>query len=110
MPPEKFVVVKTLPLLRAEGIVVLAAGQQNAAKTGADFKRLRRGQAQHRLGQVGFQFVKDRLAPAGGHAARDAFDHAAHGVAGLAHLLDEPDHFLRRLRGRGNGRCWIPRP
>ena len=98
MPPERFVVVKTFPCFDAERVVVLAAGQQNAAEAGADFKRLRRRQAQHRLGQVRFELVEHRLAPAGRNAARDAFDDAADGVALAPHFLDEPDHFLRRLR------------
>src|SRR5439155_7220513 len=36
------------------------------------------------------------LTPTGWHAARDADDAAAHGIARPAHSLDEPDHFLRR--------------
>ena len=96
MPPEKFVVVKTFPCFGAERIVVLASGERDAAEAGADFKRLRRGQAQHGFGQIRLQFVEHRFAPAGGNAARNAFDDAADGVARAPHFFDEPDHFFRR--------------
>src|ERR1017187_2231068 len=85
-------------VLRAKGVVVLQTGQQNSSKTVAALETFARGQAQHGLGEIGFELVEHRFAPAGGHAARNTFDNAANGVARVAHFFDEPDHFLRRLR------------
>ena len=52
------------------------------------------------LREIGLELVEHRLAPAGGHAARDGADHAADGVAVLARALDALDH-LRGDRGIG---------
>ena len=81
-------------------VVVLAAGHGDATETGADFEALGRGQAEHRLGEVGLEAVEHRVAPADWQAACDALDQAADGVAGFAGALDQADHFF------GDGAVW----
>jgi hypothetical protein len=55
-------------------IVVLGTLHVRGGETGADLETFRRGQTQHRFGQIGFQFVKHRFSQSGRHAAHDAFD------------------------------------
>ncbi|MDB6067936.1 MAG: hypothetical protein JWR26_4144 [Pedosphaera sp.] len=83
-----------LAALHAERVVVLGAGQQNAAEAGADVKSFGGRKAEHGFAQVCFQSVEHRFAPSGRNATRDAFDDSADAVAGAAHFLDETDHFL----------------
>jgi len=78
-----------------EGVVVFASGEARPGKAAANFKSLCRGQAHHGLGQIGFQFVKDRLAQRMRNSTDDAFDRAADAVALGADFLDAVDHFLR---------------
>jgi hypothetical protein len=76
------------------GVVVLAAGHGDATEAGADFEALGRGQAEHRLGQVGLESVEHRVAPANGQASCDTLDQSADGVAGFAGALDQSNHFV----------------
>ena len=81
-----------LAILGTERIVMLRAGHQDAVEPGAEIKSFGGRQAEHGLGEVGLEAVEDRFAPTGRHAAGDAEDDAADGVAGAAHTFDEPDH------------------
>eukprot|EP00166_Cyanidium_caldarium_P003315 ctg_323.g136 len=83
-----------------ERVVVLVAGEQGARKAGADLERLAGRQRHQRLGQVRFEFVEHRRAPAGGHVACHALHHPADAVARLANLIDERDHLLGHSRIR----------
>ena len=88
-------------VLHPERIIVLATGELGTRKARTDFKPLGRWQREHRLGQIGFQFVKNRFAQAGWATSDDAFDDAADRVAVGPHCLDECDHRLdhRRIAG-----------
>ena len=76
----------------AEGVVVLAAGEQRAREARADLEALGGGNREHRLGEVGFELVEDRLAEAGRAVADDTFDHPAHRVSFAADGFDMVDH------------------
>src|SRR6185503_14320852 len=89
-----------------EQIVVLGAGQQRAREAGAVLDTLDRGDAHHRLSEIGFELVEHRLAPARRHATSDRADHTAHRVAVFAGALDTLDHFLG---GRGIGAADVVR-
>ncbi len=60
----------------AEGVVVLGAAELAAREAGADFKALRGREAEHGLGEIGVEFVKDRLAEPARAAAHDALEHS----------------------------------
>src|SRR5206468_7030492 len=55
--------------VHVELVVVLAPGQIGARESRADLEALACGQAQHALGQVGFETVENGLAPSGGPSA-----------------------------------------
>lgn len=79
----------------AEGIIMGAAGEQDPGEAGADFEAFGGGQAEHGLGEVGFEAVEDWFAPTGGDAAGDAEDDTADAVALVAALFDALDHVCR---------------
>ena len=78
---------------------MFGAAEEGAAEAAANFKTLRGGQRQHRLGEIGFEAVEDRFAEADRQAPHAAFDDAADRVAFAAHRLDAFDH--------GGGGCGI---
>ena len=88
--------VRTRPCFDRERVVVLDAGELRAGEAAADLEALRRRQRHDAVREVGLELVEDRLAEAGGHAAADALDDAAEGVAGAARLVDAGDHALGR--------------
>ena len=79
-------------VLDEELVVVVAPGHEGAFEAGADFEAFGGGETHHGFGEIGFEFVEDGFAEAGGDAADDALDDAADGVAFGAHLGDEIDH------------------
>ena len=78
-----------------ERIIVLRATHPRRCEPGANLESFGGGYAQHRFRQVCFEFVENRLAQSRGDAARNALNHAADGVAFIANLFDQRDHFLR---------------
>ena len=78
-------------------IVVRRAGHGEAGKARTGFKALARGQREHGFCQVRFEFVKDRLAPAGGNAMGDSFDDAAEGIALFAGRVNALNDLLGNL-------------
>ena len=89
-----------LPCFHDEGVVVLASGLACAGKAAADLESLGGRQAHHRLCEVGFKFVEDRLAKPDRDAADDALDDTADAVTLGADFLDPLDHLPG---GRGIG-------
>src|SRR5688500_1253469 len=77
-----------------EGIVVLYPGEVGAAEARADLEAFACGQAEHGLGEIGFQAVEDRLAPPRWAATDGAGDDAAERVALFTGRLDGGDHAL----------------
>ncbi len=75
-----------------ERIVMLRAFHPRRAKAGPDLKTFRGRQTEHRLGEIGFQFVEDRLPETGRDAANDALDHAANRIAFRADGLNQRRH------------------
>ncbi len=66
----------------------------HSRKSGTVFKSLCGIDAEHGFAQVGVKFVEHRLTQACRTAAHHTRDDAAGGVAGLADLFDQPDHFV----------------
>ena len=62
-------------------VAVLAATQRHHVKTVANFHAFHRVDAHQRMGDVGIQAVKDRLAKSGGDATGNNGDFRADGVA-----------------------------
>src|SRR5262249_32270593 len=75
-----------------EGIVVLASFEARAVEARPDLEALARGKREERLREVGLELVEDGIAPAHGHAARDAGDDAAERVALAPSLVDRGFH------------------
>ena len=64
-------------------------------EAGPDLKTFRSRQAEHRLREVGFQFIEHWLTKTRVDTAYDAFDHAADRIAFSAHGLNQRRHQLR---------------
>src|SRR5262249_52227334 len=96
MPPERFVRVRTWPAFMRKGSLCCKPVSRMPPKPEPMSKPFEAGQAQHGFGQLGFESVEDRFAPAGRHAAGHAFNNATHAVAGTPPLLDKTDHLFGR--------------
>ena len=81
MPPERLVACGRGRPCSMKASLCSLPREQRAGEAAADLEALRRRQGQHGLGEVGLELVEDRLAQPGGHAAHDALDHAADGIA-----------------------------
>src|SRR5690349_3665370 len=60
-----------------ERIVMLGTFEPRGREAGADFEALSRGQTQHRLCQIRFEFIENWFAQTGWKTADDAFDNSA---------------------------------
>lgn len=76
----------------AEGVIVLAACEEGAGKTGADFKTLGGREGKHGFGEVCLEFIENGFTEAGWAIADDALDHSADGVSIGTDRLDALDH------------------
>ena len=83
-------------LAHFKGVVVLESGQFASLETRADFKSFGRRQAKHGFGQIGLQFVEDRIAEARRALANQAFDEPADRIALRSRFFDPRDHLFRR--------------
>src|SRR5262249_53568888 len=69
-------------------VTVFLAAQRHRVEPGADLDALDGVDRHHRAGEVAIELVVDRLAEAGGDAARDHLDHRPGGRAGLTHPVE----------------------
>ena len=67
-----------------EGVVVLATGHAGGFESSAYFYAFGGTDAEHGFGEIGFEFIKNGIAQAGGDTLSDDFDDAAGGIALLA--------------------------
>ena len=83
-------------------VVVLLTRGVHALEPAANLETLRRGQREHRLGEIRLELVKHRSAEPPGATPHDARDDSTARVALHAHLIDRLDHALRALRVRAS--------
>ena len=78
-------------------VVVFAPSHSDAPKSEPDVETFHGVDAHHRFPKVRRNFVEDRRAKACRNIFDDTLNDAADGIAGFANLVNEFNHFLRRL-------------
>lgn len=75
-----------------EVIVVLTATEFAAAESDAIFDSQHCGQAEECFGEIGFEFVEDRITESWGNACGDDLRGASDGIEVSSHFINQGDH------------------
>jgi hypothetical protein len=73
-------------------IIVLTAAKFAAAKSNAVFNCQYSGQAEEGFGEIGFEFVEDRITESWGNACGDDLRGASDGIEVSSHFINQGDH------------------
>src|SRR5438477_5775662 len=88
-----------------EGVIVFRTAHARRGEPGTNFEAFGGGEAQHRFGEISFEFVENGFAQPRRNISRNTLNHATKRIAVSTRLLNEIDHVLcDRLVGTSNNR------